>query len=225
MPKADEPSSHAQPAAAVRFLRWALTVAALLALILVPFILFEDRMNAFSATLVTRERPPAIAAVGVAALLAADVALPVPSSLVSTASGALFGWLGGAVVSWVGMTTGCVVAWCLGRWAGRSGLRRLVGDAELTRAEQLAARYGAAATVLARPVPVLAEASVLLAASCGMPLPKFMGLCALANAGVSAAYAGVGALAADVSSFLLAFLGALALPAVAMLIARWWPRR
>jgi hypothetical protein len=42
----------------------------------------------------------------------------------------------------------------------------------------------------------------------------------MANAGVSLAYAGVGALAADVSSFLLAFCGSIAIPAIAMLFAR-----
>jgi uncharacterized membrane protein YdjX (TVP38/TMEM64 family) len=202
-------------------IRWGAAASALLALILVPFALFEERVNALSAGLVTPERSPAAAALAVGLLLASDVVLPVPSSILSTASGALFGWLFGALVSWLGMTAGCVAAWGLGRWAGRTGLRRLVGEAELERATRLASRHGAKALVLARPVPVLAEASVLLAAACGMPLPKLVALCAMANAGVSLAYAGVGALAADVSSFLLAFCGSIAIPAVATIFAMW----
>jgi membrane protein DedA with SNARE-associated domain len=99
------------------------------------------------------------------------------------------------------------------------------GEAELERAERLASRHGAKALVLARPVPVLAKASVLLAAACGMPLSKLVALCAMANAGVSLAYAGVGALAVGVSSFLLAFCGSIAIPAVAMLFERRRRRR
>jgi uncharacterized membrane protein YdjX (TVP38/TMEM64 family) len=124
-------------------IRWGAAASALVALILVPFALFEERMNALSAGLVTPERSPATAALAVGLLLAADMVLPVPSSVVSTAAGALFGWLEGALVSWLGTTAGCVAAWGLGRWAGRSGLRRLVGEAELERAERLASRHGA----------------------------------------------------------------------------------
>ncbi len=177
-------------------------------------------MNAASAWLLARERPPVLAALAIALLLAADVALPIPSSLVSTAAGALFGWLQGACISWVGMTLGGIIAWVIGRWVGRSGLRRFVGEAELARAERLAVRYGAAAIILARPVPVLAEASVLLAASCGMSLARFLVHCALANAGIALVYAVVGAFAMDVSSFLLAFAGAIVLPGIGLLVAR-----
>jgi uncharacterized membrane protein YdjX (TVP38/TMEM64 family) len=198
---------------------------ALLALILAPFFLLEDSMNAASAWVIARERPPALAGAAMALLLAADVALPIPSSLVSTAAGALFGWLQGACISWVGMTLGCAAAWVIGRWAGLRGLRRFVGEADLAVAERLAVRYGAAAIIVARPVPVLAEASVLLAASCGMSLSRFFVHCALANASVALVYAVVGAFAMDVSSFLLAYAGAIGLPGIGFLVARTLRRR
>jgi len=201
-----------------RLLRWGAVVTILLTLILVPFALFEDPMNALSVWLVARDRPPAVARLAVALLLAADVVLPVPSSLVNTASGTLFGWFEGAIIAWLGMTVGSVAAWGLGRSAGRSGLRRLVSDAELTRAERLVTRHGDVALVLSRPVPVLAEASALLAAACGTPFSRYMLLSILANAGIAIAYAGVGALAADAPSFLLAFLGAVCIPGIAMLV-------
>lgn len=201
-----------------RLLRWGAVAAILLALILVPFFLLEDRMNGLSAWLIARERPPIIAKMAVALLLAADVVLPVPSSLVNTASGALFGWFEGALIAWLGMTAGSIAAWGLGRSAGRNGLLKLVSDAELARAERLVTRYGDVALVLSRPVPVLAEASSLLAGACGVPFPRFTVLSTLANAGISIAYAGVGALASDAPSFLIAFAGALCIPGIAMLV-------
>lgn len=210
----------AEPARPRSALRWALVGGLVLALILVPFALFEDRMNASSAWLISSERPRGLAAIAVASLLALDVVLPVPSSIVSTASGALFGLAGGAAVSFFGMTAGSLLALLLGRAVGRPGLRRFVGEAELARAEQFASRYGDAALVLSRPVPVLAEASALLAAACGVPAGRLLALCALSNAGISLVYAAVGALAAGAASFLLVFFGAIALPGIAMLIHR-----
>ena len=58
----------------------------------------------------------AAAALGVS-LLVADVLLPVPSSLVMMAHGALFGVLGGTLLSLVG----CTGASLFGFWLGRRG--------------------------------------------------------------------------------------------------------
>jgi hypothetical protein len=54
-----------------------------------------------------------------------------------------------------------------------------------------------------------------------MRLRRFLWVTALANAGVAAAYGWVGAFAANFDSFLLAFLGSLALPGAAMMVARF----
>jgi uncharacterized membrane protein YdjX (TVP38/TMEM64 family) len=183
-------------------------------------VLFEDAFNALSAQLVAPEVAPPWIAAAVVGLLASDVFLPIPSSIVSTAAGALLGVVGGTLSSWTGMTIGALAAWAVGRSVGRPGLRAWVGEVDLARAEVLTARSGALALVLSRPVPVLAEASALLAGACGMPLGRFLAASTLANLGISLAYAAVGATAADVSSFLLAFFGAIGVPGLAMLIAR-----
>jgi hypothetical protein len=57
-----------------------------------------------------------------------------------------------------------------------------------------------------------------------MPWPSFLALAALSNLGISAAYAAVGAWSARVSSFLLAFAGAVLLPLAALLLARAFAR-
>jgi hypothetical protein len=49
---------------------------------------------------------------------------------------------------------------------------------------------------------------------------RFLALSSLANLGISAAYAAVGALSANVNSFAMAFAGALLLPAAALAGAR-----
>ena len=80
----------------------------------------------------------------------------------------------------------------------------------MERVAALQRKFGAWGIVLSRPVPVLAEASVIAAGFTGMPFAKFAALSALSNLGISAAYAYTGATAADRESFLLAFAGAIA---------------
>src|SRR5918997_5358888 len=62
------------------------------------------------------------AALGVG-LLVVDVLLPVPSSLVMVAHGALFGVLGGALLSLFGSVASALAAFALGR-AGTPAIRR-----------------------------------------------------------------------------------------------------
>ena len=104
---------------------------------------------------------PLAGVIGVA-LLIADVVLPVPSSLVMIAHGALFGIWIGSLLSVIG-TVGCSLAgFAIGR-AGRDTVRRFVSDAEYARASRLLDRWGMAGIVATRPVPILAEVMSIIA--------------------------------------------------------------
>ncbi len=200
-------------------MRWALLWVIVIGLVLIPFFLFEEEFNAWAAQLTGGGVPRALAAAAIAALLASDVLLPVPSSIVSTGAGVLLGFVTGTAVVWGGMMVGCVIAYALGARAAGAA-RRLVGAESLRRAEALAARHGAWAIVICRPVPVLAEASTIVAGLVHAPLRPFLALTAMANLGIAAGYAAVGAFAMRVESFLLAFAGALLIPALALAVAR-----
>ncbi len=65
------------------------------------------------------------------------------------------------------------------------------------------------------PVPVLAEASVLFAGMSKMNFRRFLIISTLSNLGISIVYAAVGAYSVSENSFLLAFAGAIIIPAVA----------
>jgi len=200
-------------------MRWLWLTLAVVALILVPFFLFESYFTALGERAASGQIPVVWAVTIIGGLLALDVLLPVPSSVVSAAAGVLLGFWAGAFVIWVGMTVSCLVAYVIG--AKSSNLaRRIVGDDGLARAREIATRYGDLAIVLCRPVPVVAEASVIFAGVMHVPATRFLLVCALANLGVAIGYAAIGAYAMSVDSFLLAFLGALAMPGVAWLVAR-----
>jgi uncharacterized membrane protein YdjX (TVP38/TMEM64 family) len=174
-------------------LRWLLLAAILLALILVPFALFEDSMTAWARDFLMRPQASWILASGIAALLAGDLLLPVPSSIVSTAAGALLGFAAGTLASWAGMTAGCVLGYWLGVRAAREPARRILGEAEMLRMVRAQRRWGAWTVLLLRPIPVLAEASVVYAGMGALPFHRFLALTAAANLAISAVYAYLGA--------------------------------
>lgn len=204
---------------------WTTFVVLLMALILIPFFLYEAAITQWVMELLDRGRNRFWAATLLSGLLAGDLFLPVPSSLTSTALGALLGFWGGLVASWLGMTIGCVAGYYFGAYAGPPAIRRLAGESEIERVRQGAARLGDWMIVLFRPVPVLAEISVVFAGLSRIPFSRFLRLSALSNLGISAAYAAVGSSAAEAESFLLAFGGAIAIPAIGWILLRILSRK
>jgi len=123
----------------------------------------------------------------------------------------MLGFAAGAVTNFAGMTFGCLLGYRAGRLARRGADDKL---------KDLWARHGEWTLILTRAVPVLAEASVLFAGMTAMPFRRFLFLTSLANAGIGTLYAAVGAYAMEWNSFLAAFLGSLAVPALAQAIMR-----
>lgn len=204
-------------------MRWTILWIVLLGLILVPFFLFEEWFNAVAAHVTSTATSKGWAAGVVGALLAFDVFLPVPSSLVSAAAGVILGFWPATILIWSGMTVACGLGYGFGRLASGAA-RRFVGEAGVGRATGLAAKYGDYAIVLCRPIPVLAEASVIVAGLIHRPVVRFLNLAMWSNLGIAIVYAAIGAFAMRVDSFLLAFAGAILVPGVAFLASRLWLR-
>jgi uncharacterized membrane protein YdjX (TVP38/TMEM64 family) len=200
-------------------MRWAALWIVLIAIVLGPFLLFEQQFNEFAARVTATDTSRGVSAVAIFGLLMFDVFLPVPSSIVSTAAGVLLGFLPGAAVVWGGMMAGCAVGYVLGL-RGSPVARRFVGEEGIERAAALARRYGDLTIVLCRPVPVLAEATVVFAGLVRAPFGRFARLTALSNLGIALGYSAFGALSLSINSFLVAFIGAMLMPALFLLVAR-----
>jgi uncharacterized membrane protein YdjX (TVP38/TMEM64 family) len=176
----------------VRLSRTLLLGLALALLVIVPFVLFGDRIEAWAHALLLDRRPQGLLPrVVCVVLLVSDVLLPVPSSLVSTAAGLWWGWLQGTLLSTLGMQLG---SW-FGFWLGlnATALRRWVGEDEAARLHRWFARHGEWVVVTLRPVPVLAEASAVFAGFSRMDPVRFSLLSLAANLCVSLFYAAAGA--------------------------------
>jgi len=193
----------------------ALLFVLLITVILLPFVLLEEQIKVLvNSAIEAIPNGPVLAAL-IGGALTLDVILPVPSSLVNAMAGATVGFVVGTLVCWIGMTFSCLFGYWIGATGGTALIRRLMGEAELVRVENLAVRMGGSALVLMRAAPVLAEASTLAAGAARYPLGGFILLTSLANLGIAAAYAGIGAYAWSTNSFLLAFAGAVGIPALA----------
>jgi uncharacterized membrane protein YdjX (TVP38/TMEM64 family) len=208
-----------------RWAGWALLACLVLALILVPFLLGEQAVLAWTEAWFARPGSHAVVFVVVTLLLAADLILPIPSSLVSAGAVAALGpVLGGAAV-WLGMTAGAALGHAVGRSGGQAVALRFVGAAELERAARLHERFGAAMLVVSRGVPVLAEASTLLAGALHMRFGSFLFATSAANLGLSLAYALSSLIGSGASAALAPFALGILVPALALGLSRLGLRR
>ncbi len=203
-----------------RLFHWILLIAVALAVPIVPFLVFGESAESKTARWLNFSDSRGAAAVLVIGLLAGDIVLPVPSSIVSTFAGKALGFWLGTAASWCGMTIGASAAYWLVRWFGRPLARRLSSEEELARMDALAARHGILILILARPIPVLAEASVLVIGTMRIGWWRFFAAIGLSNLGIAAAYAALG----DRVELPIAMAAAIAVPVVVAIAARWlWP--
>ncbi len=153
-------------------------------------------------------------------LLVVDVALPVPSSLVMIAHGALFGVVVGTLLSLVGSLGVALLGFALGRHGGRL-LERLVSPAEWAQADRLLHRWGALAIVVSRPVPLLAETVAVLAGASPMSWGQAAAAAFVGSLPAALLYALTGAIAARFQHGALMFGLMLLVALTFWFIGRW----
>jgi uncharacterized membrane protein YdjX (TVP38/TMEM64 family) len=172
-----------------------LPMLVVLAVPIVPFLVFGEQAQ--TALDGWRSNPPAAPVVAgtVVALLATDIFLPIPSSLVCTLAGWQLGAPLGAATAWIGMSLGAIVGFALARQFGPPLVAWLTRSDDLDRTRRLAERFGPALLILGRGVPVLAEATVLLVGMHGLPWRRFLPPVLLSNLGLAIAYAWFGQIA------------------------------
>lgn len=191
-----------------------------LLVLVIPFLIWGDLFDERQVRIwVAEVSSPAIVAGLIAAILATDIFLPIPSSVVSTVAGVVLGVGLGTLASWVGMTAGACLGYGLARLLGRPLARRFSSDEELDRMDQLSARYGPLILILARGVPVMAEASVLLLGTAKLSWWRFFPPVAAANLGLALAYAAFGDLADRYAPLPIVLAVSVALPVLAAMVA------
>jgi uncharacterized membrane protein YdjX (TVP38/TMEM64 family) len=123
----------------------------------------ERNIARWLESLASSEAGRASFAAAVVGLLAADLMLPIPSSVVALASGAVLGTWWGGLASTLGILLGALLGYVLCRVGGARWFRRLVPAEDAAAAQRWFDRYGPLAIVLGRPVPVLPEVLACIA--------------------------------------------------------------
>ncbi|HEV2865878.1 MAG TPA: VTT domain-containing protein [Allosphingosinicella sp.] len=172
------------------FLRPLLLAGLLLVFILVPWFAFGDWIEARSRQVLSAGSG-SIALSGML-LLAADVLLPVPSSIVATTMGALLGAGAGTVVNAVGLTMGCTIGFGVGR-LGTPLSAKFLGPDKQAAFERWVTRNGIPALILCRAVPVLAEASAIILGAGRAGARPVLAAAVAADVALGAVYASAGA--------------------------------
>lgn len=161
---------------------------------------------------------PWAAVIGVV-LLMADVFLPIPSSLVMVAHGAIFGGVTGTVLSLIGSVASALTGFAVGR-AGNGVIRRFVTEGEYARAGAMLERWGVVAIAVTRPVPILAETVAILAGSSPVSWRQLTLAAAAGSIVPAAAYAWAGAHAQGVVGQSVIFGGVIAVSAGLLVVGR-----
>ena len=118
-------------------------------------------------------------------LLALDIFLPVPSSIMGSLLGSRLGLGMGFLTAWLGLVAGNLLGFVMARFA----VARLD-----TRVPPFSEQKTLLVVFLTRPVPVIAEAMVLTAGIARMRLGQFIGVSAAGNAIYAGALAANGAM-------------------------------
>ena len=202
-------------------------LATLVALLLVgtigPWLIwgeaFERSFSLVGTLTWLRELGPWAAAAGVG-LLVADIALPIPSTIVMSALGATYGFWVGGLLSILGSMLAGLTAYGLARWAGRPAAIWIAGEDSLVRTEELFARGGAWLVLTSRWLPILPEAVACLAGLARMPFRTFFWALMVGSIPLGLTFAWVGTLTEDREGLALALSAGLPIGAW-LLIQRW----
>jgi uncharacterized membrane protein YdjX (TVP38/TMEM64 family) len=167
----------------------------LVALMLVPALVFDDEIDGYFAGQEGLNRlrqfgPWAwLAGIG---LIVADLVLPVPSTAVSAGLGMIYGPVVGGVVAGVGSTLAGLVAYGGCRLLGKRFVDWLVGPEAVVRLAGFFERHGTWAISLSRWMPLLPEALCCLAGMTRMRPGPFLGALATGSFAMGFAFAFLG---------------------------------
>ena len=161
-----------------------------------------------------------LSALVIVSLLTLDVLLPVPSSLVSLAGGAMLGPAQGFAAVFIGMSMGSGFGYLLGLQLGNLGIGKLVKTEHQSNSSQRLKADGMVYLMACRAIPVAAEVSVLMAGVNRYSPAKFALATTLPNLLISLAYAVGGGQSWMQESALSALAVILLVPLVFMWINR-----
>ena len=152
--------------------------------------------------------------------LTADVFFPVPNGLTNTIAGAILGFYIAIPIIWIGLTSGAIVGFAIGKFAAKPIAKKILSESELKKSQDLSKKFGISILLLSRPAPAFAEISTVAAGMSGMSWFTFLSVMIISNFFVAIIYALIGTAALTSQSVSLAFIGIAIIPFLFWLLAR-----
>ncbi len=216
--------SMTQPNKKNTSLTWMIVVA--LAVPTIPFILLgwwlEPTIESFATNAAAMQAWQST--VVIIAALAVDIFLPVPSSVLLTFAGQSLGAWQGTMVGWLGLNVSAAIGFWTSRKFGPWVLARLSTEDAIADVQRLSRSSLWLTLIACRPLPILAEASVLLAGVNRVPPTQFWPPVLMANLIIAAAYSWLGASAAKNDWFVTALVISMLLPLTFIGVRYIWKR-
>lgn len=123
-----------------------------IAIVLITFGIFHTFEDSFSNTLHLLEDNPIMFGIVSFLILASDIVLPVPSSIILYLNGYFIGIIAGTAVSLSGLMVGCVIGYYIGSISSN-----IFKSESNQKANQILSKFGPSAIFLTRGIPILSE--------------------------------------------------------------------
>jgi uncharacterized membrane protein YdjX (TVP38/TMEM64 family) len=133
-------------------------------------------------------------------ILASDIVLPVPSSIVMYTNGYVLGFFYGFTISLVALMIGALIGYYLGRFTSM-GIKAKNDE----KAETILAKYGSLSILITRGIPILSETICVVCGYNKMPLKNYLLLNLIGYIPVCMLYAFCGSMGYSKDMFLVTF--------------------
>ena len=179
-----------------RYPSWLRLFFGLIVVLIVPLVPFlalgwylEPQIELWLET--SRQWPAQVGFIAAISLVV-DIFLPIPSSFVCTTAGQILGIPLGTLVCLAGLQAGSWLGWILGRKFGAIWIERTCGKKILNTAQDALEKWGGWAVVLSRPIPLVAEAVVLLLGTHPDRFVRWLPWLLLSNLSIAMAWCSLG---------------------------------
>ncbi|WP_442483411.1 TVP38/TMEM64 family protein [Aeoliella sp. SH292] len=178
-------------------LRLVLVVAVVLGVPLLTAALWNGPLERWFAAWHDSPPPTAWIVTALVGVLAADILLPIPSGPVITLAGAELGVPVTAVAAWLGLMLGGTSAFAITKRWGTRLAERFAAPEDLANLRTSAREHDVWLLLVTRPLPILAEATVLLCGALDTCWSRMLWTLAVGNAAVALAFAFLGSQAEE----------------------------
>jgi uncharacterized membrane protein YdjX (TVP38/TMEM64 family) len=183
--------------------------------IIITFLLFGDLEAFFINLLNNAAKHPGTYSFISFLVLASDIILPVPSSIVMYTNGFVLGLAGGSFISLVALMVGSVVGYYLGKFT----LLGTKGKSD-QKADQVLSRYGVASVLISRGIPIISESISIVCGYNRMPFKTYFILNLVGYIPLCLLYAFCGSVGYNQDTFLISFGCSLLISAAFWLVGK-----